>query len=127
MSDSLNGLELTGQLDNRSGKSIKLRDSLKVLFYRYNLNLNTPFHDSAYKSNDSLIDFVEQSGEVVVLSIPLKELTEIRSGSTYSLKINRDNFKKLVFSNGSLDNQYQLQKGFQLFVISGMKVTKKFT
>ena len=126
VTDSSQSSVIVGTIYNQSGRSIKLEDNLKIFFYKYNQNLNTPFHDSVYKSHNSIVDFVELSGEIIIMIIPQKEIIEIRNDSTYSFKINKTSFESLVLATGNADNNYQLRKGFQLFVSSSIGRNGKF-
>lgn len=103
-------------IHNLRTKKITLSDSLEIIFYKYNQNLKSPHHDSV--NNNLIIEYVPQSTSVNLTKVYFSLPVSISQDSPYTLSLAKATISDIVREAGNPDNQFQLKKGFQIFVKS---------
>ncbi|MCC7400029.1 MAG: hypothetical protein IT214_00935 [Chitinophagaceae bacterium] len=118
-------LVLNLKIQNNRNSKITLNDSVVILFYGFNQNLRQPYHDSINSSNYKLVLYVPQSDPISVIQMKLEKPLVIKSQADYSLILKKQLLEQTVKLKGNIDNRYQLNTGFQLFLISTLGNQRK--
>lgn len=116
--NATSGPVLNLKIQNNRNSKITLNDSLVIFFYGFNQNLSQPYHDSINSSINKLILYVPQSDPISVIQMKLEKPLVIKSQADYSLVLKKQLIEQIVKLKGNIDNRYQLNTGFQLFLIS---------
>ncbi|MDE3182090.1 MAG: hypothetical protein KGM16_01615 [Bacteroidota bacterium] len=102
-------------LKNNSLRRVGPIDSLHFIFYRYNINLRQPIHDSILASSEKDIIGVDYDRPIVFYSSPNLNSLKIESKREFATKIPLESLLMAVKKFGKPDNQIQINSEFQIF------------
>ena len=102
-------------LKNNSLRRIGPIDSLQLIFYRHNINLRQPIHDSVLASSEKFIIGVNYDEPIVFYSSQSLNSLIIKSGKVFETEIPLEFLLNAVSKFGNKDNKIQLKSEFQFF------------
>lgn len=105
-------------IQNLRNIKIVLTDTLYVLYFKYNQNLRSPYHDAESNESNKITEYVPQYNPITIVKIFEKIPIILNSNRNYFIDIAKSEIIKNVEKFGNLDTKYQLVHGFQVFVKS---------
>jgi hypothetical protein len=102
-------------LKNNSLRRIGPIDSLQLMFYRYNINVRQPIHDSIIASSEKFILGVEYDQPIVFYSSPYLNSLTIKSGKEFETIFPIELLLRAVDKFGNSNNKVQIKSEFQIF------------
>lgn len=104
-------------LKNNSSRRIGPIDSLQLVFYRFNMNLRQPIHDSILASTDKFIMEVNYDQPIIFYSTSYLKSEYIKGGRELETELPLNSLLNSIRKFGSKDNELQIKSEFQIFWI----------